>query len=50
MNVYGAVVKAVGGDRVQVDSIINEPSADPHSYESTPGGRREGQRGQAASC
>ncbi len=35
-NVYGAVVKAVGGDRVQVDSIISEPTADPHSYESTP--------------
>jgi zinc/manganese transport system substrate-binding protein len=35
-NVYGAVVRAVGGDRVRVDSIINEPTADPHSYESTP--------------
>lgn len=35
-NVYGAIVKAVGGDRVTVDSLVTEPSADPHSYEATP--------------
>ncbi|GLZ32878.1 metal ABC transporter substrate-binding protein [Lentzea sp. NBRC 105346] len=35
-NVWGSVVKAVGGDDVEVTSIINDPSADPHSYESKP--------------
>jgi zinc/manganese transport system substrate-binding protein len=35
-NVYGSIVQAVGGDRVSVESIISDPSADPHSYESTP--------------
>jgi zinc/manganese transport system substrate-binding protein len=35
-NVYGAVASAVGGDLVQVDSLIDDPSADPHSFEATP--------------
>ncbi|WP_214401854.1 metal ABC transporter solute-binding protein, Zn/Mn family [Pseudonocardia lacus] len=35
-NVYGAVVRAVGGDLVEVTSLIDDPTADPHSYESTP--------------
>jgi zinc/manganese transport system substrate-binding protein len=35
-NVYGAVAQAVGGDLVEVSSLIDDPSADPHSYESTP--------------
>ncbi|MFD0199823.1 MULTISPECIES: metal ABC transporter solute-binding protein, Zn/Mn family [Saccharothrix] len=35
-NVWGSVVQAVGGDAVQVTSIIDDPSGDPHSYESTP--------------
>src|SRR5690242_16468116 len=35
-NVYGSIVKAVGGDRVAVTSIIDSPDADPHDYESTP--------------
>jgi zinc/manganese transport system substrate-binding protein len=35
-NVYGSIVKAVGGDRVTVTSIINNPDADPHEYEATP--------------
>jgi zinc/manganese transport system substrate-binding protein len=35
-NVYGSIVRAVGGDRVSVDSLIDDPAADPHSYESTP--------------
>jgi zinc/manganese transport system substrate-binding protein len=35
-NVYGSIVEAIGGDHVTVDSLINDPSADPHSYESTP--------------
>lgn len=32
-NVWGAVVGVVGGDRVDVTSIISNPDADPHSYE-----------------
>jgi zinc/manganese transport system substrate-binding protein len=35
-NVYGSIAEAVGGDRVSVDSLIDDPAADPHSYESTP--------------
>ncbi|WP_370945121.1 metal ABC transporter solute-binding protein, Zn/Mn family [Amycolatopsis sp. cg5] len=36
IDVWGAVVSAVGGDKVAVTSIIHDPSADPHSYETTP--------------
>jgi zinc/manganese transport system substrate-binding protein len=32
-NVYGDLVQTIGGDRVQVTSVIDDPSADPHSYE-----------------
>ncbi|GAA0966399.1 zinc ABC transporter substrate-binding protein [Acrocarpospora macrocephala] len=32
-NVYGDIVKQVGGDRVEVTSIISDPGQDPHSYE-----------------
>jgi zinc/manganese transport system substrate-binding protein len=32
-NVWGDVVSQVGGDLVDVTSIIDDPSADPHSYE-----------------
>jgi zinc/manganese transport system substrate-binding protein len=35
-DVYGSVAQAVGGDRVEVASIINSPDADPHEYETTP--------------
>jgi zinc/manganese transport system substrate-binding protein len=35
-DVYGAVVRGVGGDRVAVTSLINTPAADPHSYEAPP--------------
>ena len=34
-DVWGSVVTAVGGDKVDVKSIIHDPSADPHSYETT---------------
>lgn len=34
-DVWGSVVTAVGGDKVAVKSIIHDPTADPHSYEST---------------
>ncbi|ASO18010.1 zinc/manganese transport system substrate-binding protein [Actinoalloteichus hoggarensis] len=35
-NVWGSVVSAVGGDEVEVVALIDDPSADPHSYEGTP--------------
>ena len=42
--VWGDVVREIGGDSVDVESIISDPAADPHSYESTrrtqPGSRR----------
>lgn len=34
-NVWAGVVNAVGGERVSVTSIIDDPAGDPHSYEST---------------
>lgn len=35
-NVWGSVVSAIAGPGATVDSIIDDPSVDPHSYESTP--------------
>ena len=35
-NVYGSIAEAVGGARVAVTSLVTDPAADPHSYESTP--------------
>lgn len=32
-NVYGDIAKQIGGDRVRVDSIIDNPAQDPHSFE-----------------
>jgi zinc/manganese transport system substrate-binding protein len=34
-NVYGSLVETIGGDHVQVTSILNDPSQDPHSFESS---------------
>jgi zinc/manganese transport system substrate-binding protein len=34
-NVWGDIAEAIGGNRVQVTSIISDPSADPHSYEAS---------------
>jgi zinc/manganese transport system substrate-binding protein len=34
-NVYGDIAAAVGGDDVEVTSIVNSLSQDPHSYEAT---------------
>ncbi|VDG23952.1 metal ABC transporter solute-binding protein [Lactiplantibacillus mudanjiangensis] len=34
-NFYGEVARAVGGKHVQVTSVINKPSVDPHDYEPT---------------
>lgn len=35
-SVYGNIAGTIGGDRVQVTSIISKTSQDPHSYEPTP--------------
>ena len=32
-DVYGDIVKAVGGDAVAVTSVIDTPDKDPHEYE-----------------
>lgn len=34
-NVYGAIAKTVGGDRVEVTSLIADESKDPHEFEAT---------------
>ncbi|MCJ1680410.1 zinc ABC transporter substrate-binding protein [Streptomyces sp. APSN-46.1] len=34
-NVYGDVVEQIGADKVDVVSIISDPSQDPHSYEAS---------------
>ncbi|WP_426996267.1 metal ABC transporter solute-binding protein, Zn/Mn family [Pseudarthrobacter sp. N5] len=34
-NVYGDIVKAIGGEKVNVRAIITKTSQDPHSYEAT---------------
>lgn len=34
-NVYGSIAEAIGGNKVNVTSIINKVSQDPHSYEAT---------------
>jgi len=33
-NVWGDIARQIGGDRVAVTSILSDPSADPHAYES----------------
>ncbi|MRH28469.1 metal ABC transporter substrate-binding protein [Microbacterium sp. SYP-A9085] len=34
-NVYGAIAAAVGGDRVEVSSLIESAAQDPHEYEAS---------------
>src|ERR1700722_12683226 len=34
-NFYGDIVKQLGGNHVQVVSILSDPNADPHEYESS---------------
>jgi zinc/manganese transport system substrate-binding protein len=34
-NFYGDIAKQLGGDHVQVVSILSDPNADPHEYESS---------------
>lgn len=35
-NFYGEAAKAVGGDYVEIISILNNPDTDPHDFEPTP--------------
>jgi zinc/manganese transport system substrate-binding protein len=35
-NFYGELAKEIGGDQVSVDSIINNPDADPHLFSTSP--------------
>ncbi|MEV0238432.1 zinc ABC transporter substrate-binding protein [Streptomyces sp. NPDC050674] len=35
-DVYGDIARRIGGDRVDVTSIISDPDQDPHSYEADP--------------
>lgn len=35
-NVYGSLAEIVAGDHGSVESVIDDPSADPHSFEASP--------------
>jgi zinc/manganese transport system substrate-binding protein len=35
-NVWGDIARRIGGDRVDVTSVISDPDQDPHSYEADP--------------
>ena len=35
-NFYGDIARQIGGDRVAVVSIMNNPDQDPHLFETTP--------------
>ncbi|MFJ4355450.1 metal ABC transporter solute-binding protein, Zn/Mn family [Streptomyces massasporeus] len=35
-NVYGDIARRIGGDPVDVTSVISDPDQDPHSYEANP--------------
>lgn len=39
-SMWGSIAAQLGGDRVQVTSIISSPAADPHDYEPTPADAR----------
>src|SRR5664279_978796 len=36
-NFYGDIARQIGGDAVEVASIMNNPDQDPHLFETTPG-------------
>ncbi len=36
-NFYGDIARQIGGDRIDVVSIMNNPDQDPHLFETTPG-------------
>jgi zinc/manganese transport system substrate-binding protein len=38
---WGSIARQLGGDRVDVTQIINNPDADPHDYEPTPADGRD---------
>ncbi|WP_125572047.1 metal ABC transporter solute-binding protein, Zn/Mn family [Lacticaseibacillus songhuajiangensis] len=46
LNFYGDIAKAVGGKHVQVTSIINKASIDPHDYEPSAANAKEYARAQ----
>jgi len=35
-NVYGGIAAAIGGDRIEVVSILSNPAQDPHLFEASP--------------
>src|SRR4051812_14707968 len=35
-NFWGSIAKQLGGNKVNVTSIISNPNTDPHDYEATP--------------
>ncbi|MFI5270852.1 MAG: metal ABC transporter solute-binding protein, Zn/Mn family [Candidatus Saccharimonadales bacterium] len=39
-NFWGSLVSQLGGSKVQVTSIVSDPNADPHEYESSSGNAR----------
>lgn len=39
-NFWGSIAAQLGGSRVSVTNIVNDPNADPHQYESTPADAR----------
>jgi zinc/manganese transport system substrate-binding protein len=40
-NFWGSIAAQLGGDRASVDSVINNPNEDPHSYEPTASDARQ---------
>ena len=40
-NFWGSLVSQIGGTKVKVDSIVSDPNADPHEYESNNADARE---------
>jgi zinc/manganese transport system substrate-binding protein len=40
-NFYGDIARQIGGDRVSVVSVMNNPDQDPHLFETTPGTVRQ---------
>jgi zinc/manganese transport system substrate-binding protein len=40
-NVWGSIAEFIGGDMVEVTSIVDQPNIDPHSYEPS---ARDGKR------
>jgi zinc/manganese transport system substrate-binding protein len=39
-NFWGSIAAQLGGDRVQVTSVVHNPATDPHDYEPTPADAR----------